>query len=142
MDVQAEVFYVSKSTTLKRAGEPFFRGTYNIGFREGDDALKAEVDADSDRIIRDGSLEQILRKWGLWNDAQLELQNPIKAGQRNVDVAYDMTSVTFNWREAVWRLTRAAVVTVLIAFASMFIALSLGMPLAMGQCKGTRCLHW
>ena len=142
MDVPAEVFYVSKSTTLKRAGEPFFRGTYNIGLRKGDDALKAEVDAAIDLIIRDGSLEQILRRWGLWNDAQLELQNPIKAGQRNVDVAYDMTSVTFNWREAVWRLTRAAVVTVLIAFASMFIALILGMPLAIGQWKGPRWLRW
>ena len=46
MDVPAEVFYVSKkSTTLKRACEPFFRGTYNIGLRKGDDALKAELDA-------------------------------------------------------------------------------------------------
>jgi polar amino acid transport system substrate-binding protein len=67
MDVPAEVFYVSKSTTLKRAGEPFFRGTYNIGLRKGDDALKTEIDAAIDKIIHDGSLEQILRKWGLWN---------------------------------------------------------------------------
>src|SRR3989442_10037522 len=76
MDVPAEVFYVSKSTTLKRAGEPFFRGTYNIGLRKGDDALKAEVDASIDKIIRDGTLEKILRKWNLWNDAQTELQSP------------------------------------------------------------------
>jgi len=75
MDVPAEVFYVSKSVTLKRAGEPFFRGTYNIGLRKGDDALKTQVDAAIDKIINDGTLEQVLRKWGLWNDAQLELQN-------------------------------------------------------------------
>jgi polar amino acid transport system substrate-binding protein len=142
MDVPAEVFYVSKSTTLKRAGEPFFRGTYNIGLRKGDDALKAEVDAAIDKIIRDGTLERILHKWGLWNEAQLELQNPIKAGERNTDVAYDVTSATFNWREAVWRLTRAAMVTVLIAFASMLIAMVLGMPLAIGQWKGPRWLQW
>jgi len=76
MDVPAEVFYVSKSATLKRATEPFFRGTYNIGLRKGDDAFKTEVDAAIDKIIRDGTLEQILRKWGLWNDAQLELHTP------------------------------------------------------------------
>src|SRR2546421_3037372 len=70
MDVPAEVFYASKSATMKRAGEPFFRGTYNIGLRKGDDALKAEVDPAIDRVIRDGTLEQILRKWNLWNDAQ------------------------------------------------------------------------
>src|SRR5438270_10309609 len=65
MDVPAEVFYVSKSTTLKRACEPFFRGTYNVGLRKGDDALKTQIDGAIDKIINDGTLEQILRKWGL-----------------------------------------------------------------------------
>ncbi len=143
MDVPAEVYYVSKSTTLKRATEPFFRGTYNIGLRKGDDALKTEIDAAIDKIIRDGSLEQILRKWGLWNDAQLELQTPPKAGQaNNNNIQYEMTSTSFNWREALWRLARAALVTVLIAFGSMCIALILGMPLAMGQSKGPPWLRW
>jgi len=141
MDVPAEVFYVSKSATLKRAGEPFFRGTYNIGLRKGDDALKAEVDAGIDKIIRDGSLEQILRKWNLWNDAQLELHSQLKAGQQ-VSAPNDLTSATFNWREALWRLARAALVTVLVAFGSMIIAVILGMPLAMGQSKGPRWLRW
>ena len=141
MDVPAEVFYVSKSATLKRAGAPFFRGTYNIGLRKGDDSLKTEVDAAIDKIIREGTLEQILRKWNLWNDAQAELQNPIRSGQQAGNVAYEITSVSFNWREALWRLTRAAAVTVLIAFGSMFIALTLGMPLAVGQWKGPSWLQ-
>src|SRR5206468_7429224 len=142
MDVPAEVFYVSKSATLKRARDPFFRGTYNIGLRKGDDELKTQIDAAIDKIINDGSLEKILRKWGLWNDAQLQLQSKAKPEQQNTDVAYDLTSSTFNWREAVWRLARAAVVTVLIAFGSMLIALVLGMPLAIGQWKGPRWLQW
>jgi polar amino acid transport system substrate-binding protein len=142
MDVPAEVFYVSKSTTLKRAGEPFFRGTYNIGLRQGDDALKTEIDTAIDKIINDGTLEKILRKWGLWNDAQLELRNKANTEQQNTPAAYDITSTTFNWSEAVWRLTRAAVVTVLIAFGSMAIALMLGMPLAIGQWKGPRAVQW
>src|SRR3979409_74905 len=79
MDVPAEVFYAGNSKTLKRATEPFFRGTYNIGLRKGDDALKAEVDAGIEKIIRDGSLEQILRKWNLWNDAQTELQTQMRS---------------------------------------------------------------
>lgn len=145
MDVPAEVFYVinKKSTTLKRACDPFFRGTYNVGLRKGDDQLKTQVDAAIDQIINDGTLEKILRKWGLWNDAQLELQpNQAKPQPQNTDVAYDLTSSTFNWREAIWRLTRAAVVTVLIAFGSMFIALIFGMPLAIGQWKGPRAVQW
>jgi polar amino acid transport system substrate-binding protein len=143
MDVPAEVFYVGKSTSLKRAGEPFFRGTYNIGLRKGDEALKAEVDAAIDKIIQNGSLEKILRKWSLWNDAQLELRTPSKAAAQPEDNGgYDFTSASFNWREAIWRLARAAVVTILIAFGSMVIALVLGMPLAIGQSKGPRWLQW
>src|SRR6266545_3556898 len=55
---------------------------------------------------------------------------------------YEITSAVFNWSEAVWRLTRAAMVTVLIAFGSMLIAVVLGMPLAMGQSKGPRWIQW
>lgn len=144
MDVPAEVFYVSKSTTLKRATEPFFRGTYNVGLRKGDDALRTEVDAAIDKIISDGTLEKILRNWGLWNDAQKELQKPSQSQSAQPDNTggYDITSVSFNWREAIWRLARAAVVTVLIAFGSMAIALVLGMPLAVGQWKGPRAIQW
>src|SRR2546425_11981612 len=119
MDVPAEVFYTIQSATLQRAGEPFFRGTYNIGLRKGDDAVKAEGDAAIDRVIREGTLEQILRKWNLWNDAQTELQIPTRVGQPTSSAGYEITSAVFNWREAVWRLTRAAMVTVLIAFGSM-----------------------
>jgi len=143
MDVPAEVFYESKSTTLKRACDPFFRGTYNVGLRKGEDELKGQIDAAIDQIRNDGTLEKILRKWGLWNDAQLELQ-PSKATTpaQSPDVAYDVTTATFNWREGIWRLTRAACVTVLIAFGSMVIALVCGMPLALGQWKGPRLVQW
>jgi polar amino acid transport system substrate-binding protein len=142
MDVPAEVFYVGKSTTLKRAGEPFFRGTYNIGLRKGDEALKSEVDAAIDKIISDGSLETILRKWGLWNDAQLDLRSPSKAGDQTTDTGYVITTSGFNWPGAIWRLARAAVVTVFIAFGSMVIALVFGMPLALGQWKGPAWVRW
>jgi polar amino acid transport system substrate-binding protein len=142
MDVPMEMYYARPNPKLKPAGEPFARGTYNVGLRKGDEVLKAEVNAAIVKIISDGTLEKILRKWNLWNDTQIELQGPIRAGQAPTNIAYDLTSASFNWREAVWRLTRAAVVTVLIAFGSMFIALVFGMPLAVGQWKGPRWLAW
>ena len=142
MDVPMEMYYARSNPKFKPAGQPFARGTYNVGLPKGDEQLKTDVNAAIARIIRDGTLEQILRKWNLWNDAQVELQAPIRAGQQASSVAYDMTSASFNWREAVWRLTRAALVTVLIAFGSMFIALVLGMPLAIGQWKGPRAVRW
>jgi polar amino acid transport system substrate-binding protein len=142
MDVPMEMYYARSNPRFKPAGQPFARGTYNVGLPKDGEKLKTDVNAAINKIIRDGTLEQILRKWNLWNEAQAELQNPIRAGQQASSVAYDMTSASFNWREAIWRLTRAALVTVLIAFGSMFIALILGMPLAIGQWKGPRVVQW
>jgi polar amino acid transport system substrate-binding protein len=138
MDVPAEAFYAHSNAKLKPAGPPFTKGLYVIGLRKGDDALKAQIDAAIDRIIVDGTLEQILKKWNLWNQAQVEFQTPIRTGTESQlqQAPYDMTNSSFNWREAIFRLTRAALVTVLIALGSMVIAVVLGLPLAIGQWKG------
>ncbi len=141
MDVPAEAFYARGNANLKPAGAPFMRGLYVIGLRKGDEVLKGQVDEAIARIIADGTLERILKKWNLWNEAQVEFQAQIRSGVSSAAVAYDMTNVSFNWREALVRLTRAALVTVLIAFGSMCIAVVLGMPLALGQWKGPRWLQ-
>src|SRR5215217_963680 len=136
-DVPAEAFYARSNPKLKPAGPPFTRGQYVIGLRKDDLALKAEIDAAIDKIILDGTLETILKKWGLWNDAQVEFQAPIRSGTQSAKVEeYTTTNTTFNWSEALWRLTRAAAVTVLIALGAMVIAVVLGLPLAVGQWKG------
>jgi polar amino acid transport system substrate-binding protein len=141
MDVPAEAFYVRNNPKLKQAGPPFTRGLYVIGLRKGDEALKKEVDAAIDKIIVDGTLERILKNWSLWNDAQVEFQAPIRAGVETRLEPFDMTTATFNWRDALLRLARAAVVTVLLAFGAMVIAVVLGMPLALGQWKGPLLLR-
>jgi polar amino acid transport system substrate-binding protein len=142
MDVPAEAFYARSNPKLKPAGSPFTRGLYVIGLRKGDEALKAEIDAAIDKIISDGKLETILRKWGLWNDAQAEFQTPIRNGNQTSELEeYTTTNTAFNWGEALWRLARAAGVTVLIALASMVIAVVLGLPLAIGQWKGPAWLR-
>ena len=140
MDVPAEAFYARDNPKLKQAGPPFSRGTYVIGLRKGDDALKAEIDAAIEKIITDGTLEQILKKWKLWNDAQIEFQSSVKTKTKPA-VAYEITNASFNWQEALMRLTKAAMVTVLIALGSMVIAVVLGLPLAVGQWNGPTWLR-
>ncbi|HEX8853656.1 MAG TPA: ABC transporter substrate-binding protein/permease, partial [Pyrinomonadaceae bacterium] len=132
-----------QNARLKPAGEPFHRGTYNVGLRQGDEALKREVDAAIDSITRDGTLERILRKWSLWNDAQAELSAPVPgvAPAEGERAGFDVTSTSFNWMEAVLRLGRAALVTVLIACGAIVIALVIGLPLAIGQSRGPRWIQ-
>ena len=146
MDIPAEMFYARNNPRLKPAGDPVHPGAYVVGLRKGDDALKAEVDAAIDKITRDGSLEKILRKWNLWDDEQAKLEAPartdVAAGEKKPDeVAYEITSSSFNWREAILRLTRAALVTVLLSFGAMLIAVTLGLALAVSQSRGPRWLQ-
>jgi polar amino acid transport system substrate-binding protein len=143
MDVPMEMFYARSNPRLKRAGEPFFRGAYVVGLRKGDEALKSEVDAAIDKLIADGRLEAILRKWSLWNEAQADLKKrePEPGSTASPIVAYDITSSSFNWGQALLRLGRAALVTVGLSFGAMLIALSLGLALAIGQRHGPRWLQ-
>jgi polar amino acid transport system substrate-binding protein len=136
MDVPAEMYYARRNPLLKPAGEPFHRGAYVIGLRQGDEALKAQVDAAIYVLMRDGTLERILRRWNLWNEAQGELHASVTSGGNVEAVPFDVTSASFNRADAVIRLGRAAVITVLLTLGSMFLALALGLPLALGQWKG------
>jgi len=154
MDVPMEMYYARRNPRLKPAGEPFERGAYIVGLRRTDAALKAEVDAAIDQIIRDGTLEQILRRWNLWDAAQEELRAETTRGDAAATagqtpatgaapdaVPFDMTSTAFNWGEAIRRLGRAALITVLLAFGAMAVALALGLPLAVGQMNGPAWLR-
>lgn len=146
MDVPMEMYYARSNPRLKQAGEPVHPGAYVVGLRKGDDALKAEVDAAIDKIMRDGTLEKILRKWNLWDDDQAKLQaqarTDVAVGEKKPDaVAYEITSTSFNWGEALLRLARAALVTVLLSFGAMWIAVTLGLALAVGQSRGPTWLR-
>jgi len=147
MDVPMEMFYARDNPKLRPAGEPTTPGAYIIGLRKGDEALKAEVDAAIDKVIRDGTLERILRKWKLWDDAQAKLQAAAKTdvveGEKKPEgPAYEITGATFNWGEALLRLTRAAGVTVLLSLGAMLIAVTLGLALALGQSRGPTAVRW
>jgi len=147
MDVPMEAFYARPNPRLKPAGEPFMRGAYVVGLRKGEEALKAEVDAGIEKILRDGTLERILRKWNLWNDAQEELKASARTDvaegeKRPEEIKYEITSTSFNWGEALWRLTRAALVTVSLSLGAMLIAVTLGLALAIGQSRGPAWLRF
>ena len=141
MDVPMEMFYARSDPQLKAAGDPVQPGTYVVGMRKGDEALKAQVDAAIDQIMRDGTLERILRKWNLWDDRQAALRAQLDAPSNAPAEKFELTNASFNWLEAIKRLTRAAIVTVLLAFGAMVLAVVFGMPLALGQSRGPRWLQ-
>jgi polar amino acid transport system substrate-binding protein len=129
MDDPAEMFYARSNPAFKWACEPFSPGYFVIGIRKGDVDTKKKIDAAIDSIIYNGKIEKILRKWNMWSDAQLKLKNVT-----NVEVI----SKSFNWWEGMLRLGHAAIVTIILAFGAMLIAVVLGLPLSFGQTKGPK----
>ncbi|NTV01841.1 MAG: ABC transporter permease subunit [Chlorobiaceae bacterium] len=134
MDVAGEMFYARKNPKLRAAGAPFHTGAYVVGIRKGDAELQKKINVAIDSLSNNGTTEKIFRKWELWNNEQLSLRTEKPA-------EYKVTKSSFNWSEGLIKLSKAALVTVLIAFGAMLIAVVLGIPLALGQSNGGAALR-
>ncbi len=132
MDDPAEMFYARSNPKLKWACEPFNPGYFIIGIKKGDTETKQKIDAAIDTIVNNGTIEKILRKWNMWSDAQNKLKSAA-----NIEVI----KKSFNWVEGLLRLGHAAIITVLLAFGAMIIAVVLGLPLSFGQTKGPKIIR-
>ncbi len=97
------------------------------------------------RAMRDGTLERIFRKWGVWNEdqpplfARLLAREPV-APIHGLDEAAGVTTVT-KWqatRRYLPALVRAAAVTIVLSCLAMALAVCLGVLIASGRVYGTR----
>jgi polar amino acid transport system substrate-binding protein len=99
-------------------------------------ALRDQVD----QILRaarvDGTLEAIFRKWNVWNDDQPALYARVVGG----DVAQAEPAAAASTGELVARyvpsLFRAAIITLVLSFAAMALAVVLGVLIATGRVYG------
>jgi polar amino acid transport system substrate-binding protein len=93
--------------------------------------------------MRDGTLEAIFKKWGVWNDDQPRLYAQILAGTPIQPViGFDTSSsvATMSKWDAARRyfpsLMRASVVTIVLSCLSMLLAVAIGVMLATGRVYG------
>lgn len=120
---------------------------YGIGARNQDADLIEALNAAIGDLYRDGRLEQIYRRWKMWNDEQRELPK------------LDTVEKTFTWAAAKnggaevvpaeWTfrnyfplLLLAAGETVWLSFASMAVAMSVGLVVAVSRLYGPRPVQW
>ncbi len=124
--------YIAKPRPrLKFVGPPRNPGGYAIAFRKDQEALAVQFDAALDRLAKSGELRRIYEKWGIWNDDQQRLFDKKSAEDYLAESARQ------------WSFTRyfpllldGAVVTVELTFISMFVAMLLGLPIALMRLYG------
>jgi polar amino acid transport system substrate-binding protein len=110
-------------------------------------ALRDQVDAILREAMRDGTLEEIFRRWRVWNDDQPDLHAQVVAGHP-VPVFGSFTSTDATAALSAWRavlrylpsLFRAATVTLVLSCLAMSLAILLGIAIATGRVYGSAAM--
>lgn len=104
-----------------------------------DSALRDSVDAALREAMRDGSLEQILRRWDVWDDGQGALFERVLRG--GVTAQATRAPVAAQVKAYLPSLARAAGVTLAGSALSMALAVIVGLALAAARVYGPRWLR-
>src|SRR4029079_1819173 len=73
-DLPAARFYRERFPGLKLVGQPESHGYYVIYTRAGDRTLRDALDRALGRLIASGALRRLYEKYGIWTEAQRELE--------------------------------------------------------------------
>ena len=125
---------------------------YYVGVLAAENAaLRDRIDDILRAAMRDGRLEAIFRKWGMWNEDQPRLYARLlaDAGPVRSDSALSDTTPAAFTRPGAWEATlrylpsllRAAVITVALSVLSMALAVVMGIVVATGRVYGARPLQ-
>ena len=129
---------------LRRAGPAFAPGAYAVAVPPGEDALLARIDDAILGLARDGTLERIYRRYGLWSDEQVALGTwtPDADPEPKGDTRAVPAGALGRIGTYLPVLLRAAVTTLWVTVASMLLAILWGLPLAVGRVYGPAPVRW
>ena len=99
-------------------------------------ALRDQVDQILREAMKDGTLETIFRKWNVWNDDQLRLYERAANPTQQDTPSAEMPTTGELVARYVPSLFRAALITLVLSFAAMALAVVLGVLIATGRVYG------
>ena len=156
-DTPIAAFYGKEFPRLHYIGAPVAPGYYVIYAKKGETALISKINEALILMIRNGDLEAIYRKYGIWDDQQAQLvpfaENArffgyVRAALTEIDKRAEMPTAT-DVEDAATRKTgmevvrayfpvlmRAAGTTIVLSFASFPLAIIIGMLIAVGRLYG------
>jgi polar amino acid transport system substrate-binding protein len=132
-DVPIVSFYGPEFPGLHAVGHPQEPGYYVGYVRASDDELRKKLNEAILKGLNDGTLRRIYVKYGVWDDDQPRLAEVAK------NWPPQMTPSGSRWANMphyIDRLLRAALVTLALSFASMPLAMLLGLVVAIGRLYG------
>ncbi|HEY3132933.1 MAG TPA: ABC transporter substrate-binding protein/permease [Acidobacteriota bacterium] len=110
---------------LRYAAKGIGSGDYAIAVRKGDDRLLAELNSILSAMQKGGTLQSILKKWGLEQTESNVVRRPYTA--------------------SIWTyvpvLLKAAGMTIFLSFSSMAVAVLLGIVLCLGKIYGPKIVQ-
>ena len=115
-------------------------GGYIGVLAKGNTALRDSIDAILEDRIRDGTLEQIYRKWNIWDESQAAFFQRTLAKRAAADVSAPGIPAPESSLSLALRyipsLLRAAAITLALSCAAMGLAVLLGIGIAAGRIYG------
>jgi polar amino acid transport system substrate-binding protein len=137
-DLPAARFYADRFPSLALAGPPVGHGYYVIFLRRGDDELRDALNTALEGEISSGALRRLYEKYGIWNEAQNELQ-----GWTGEPFRIASAVSPHGWR-LLWQyrplLLDAAALTIVLSVTSMPLAMAIGLFVALGRLYGPPAL--
>ncbi len=143
-DSPAATHFLKEYPDLAAVGEPVRPGFYVLYCRKNDAELAAKLDAAISDGIKDGTLQKIYAKYGLWTEDQERLlywqsqpwPPPFHAdadekGEEKKDAPNPLPRLARELAEAAW-------VTIKLSFLSFPIAMAIGLLVGVGRVYGPR----
>ncbi len=148
-------FYAPRFPSLHSVGDPIEKGYYVMFARKGERRLVEHVNETIVMMIKNGDLERIYRKYGIWDDYQRELGTIAEVGrfygyskvvaakvekgellsEEKVESGARKRGLTIV-REYGTIMVQAAGMTVLLAVVSFPVAIIVGLLIAIGRMYG------
>jgi polar amino acid transport system substrate-binding protein len=136
-DAPVTIYYGKDFPGLHNVGKPEAPGYYVALVRHNDDRLRLRLNEGILLATKNGTIQRIYEKHGVWNDDQEQLTEVAKNWPPTVGMA---TSRWTNFPHSVWLLVLASWTTIELSFASMPLAIVIGLLVAIGRLYGPRWL--
>ena len=117
-------------------------GHYVVVLAKRNGELRDEINKVLKARMRDGTLERIYQKWGIWDASQPAFFHRVLAGQqRTTENRQPTTNAGSVVAAYIPALLRASVVTIILSCASMALAIVVGIVIASGRVYGNALIR-